>query len=315
MCGARGCCGLIRRQVVVQVLPRQGRARPRRRPAGRHHLARGHRRRGPGAHRGRHRRLAVRVPGGADRGGRRRRGSRWRCSTSTNTSASRSPTRPASAATCASGSSTGSASSGATCSTARATWPGPRPAGAVSQAIAARPIDVAFVGIGENGHLAFNDPPADFTTEAAYLVVELDEACRRQQVGEGWFARLEEVPTRAISMSVRQILRAREILCIVPDRRKAEAVRATLHRRGDPAGAGLGPAQPPPRHPLPGPGLGGAAPSAERRRVGGSGRMKVELPGPVRPAGQRLRGGRLQRPATTPGGPGARPSPPCGPPG
>jgi glucosamine-6-phosphate deaminase len=99
---------------------------------------------------------------------------------------------------------------------------------AVSQAIAAQPIDVAFVGIGENGHLAFNDPPADFTTEAAYLIVELDEACRRQQVGEGWFARLEDVPTRAISMSVRQILRAREILCIVPDRRKADAVRDTL---------------------------------------------------------------------------------------
>jgi glucosamine-6-phosphate deaminase len=99
---------------------------------------------------------------------------------------------------------------------------------AVSQAIARAPIDVAFVGIGENGHLAFNDPPADFATEAAYLVVELDEACRRQQVGEGWFARLEEVPTRALSMSVRQILRAREILCIVPDRRKAEAVRACL---------------------------------------------------------------------------------------
>jgi glucosamine-6-phosphate deaminase len=99
---------------------------------------------------------------------------------------------------------------------------------AVSQAIARAPIDVAFVGIGENGHLAFNDPPADFVTEAPYLVVELDEACRRQQVGEGWFARLEEVPARALSMSVRQILRAREILCIVPDRRKAEAVRACL---------------------------------------------------------------------------------------
>jgi glucosamine-6-phosphate deaminase len=99
---------------------------------------------------------------------------------------------------------------------------------AVSQAIARAPIDVAFVGIGENGHLAFNDPPADFGTEAPYLVVELDEACRQQQVGEGWFARLDEVPTRAISMSVRQILRAREILCVVPDRRKAEAVRACL---------------------------------------------------------------------------------------
>jgi glucosamine-6-phosphate deaminase len=94
--------------------------------------------------------------------------------------------------------------------------------------LAERPVDVAFVGIGENGHLAFNDPPADFTAEEPYLVVELDEACRRQQLGEGWFASLAEVPRRAISMSVRQILKAREILCIVPDARKAEAVRDCL---------------------------------------------------------------------------------------
>jgi glucosamine-6-phosphate deaminase len=98
----------------------------------------------------------------------------------------------------------------------------------VSREIADAPIDVAFVGIGENGHLAFNDPPADFQTEAPYLVVALDEACRRQQVGEGWFRSLAEVPTRAISMSIRQILRSREILCIVPERRKAEAVKACL---------------------------------------------------------------------------------------
>jgi glucosamine-6-phosphate deaminase len=94
--------------------------------------------------------------------------------------------------------------------------------------IGAAPIDVAFVGIGENGHLAFNDPPADFQTEAPYLVVELDEACRRQQVGEGWFARVDDVPRRALSMSVRQILKAGEILCIVPDQRKAAAVAASL---------------------------------------------------------------------------------------
>jgi glucosamine-6-phosphate deaminase len=86
------------------------------------------------------------------------------------------------------------------------------------------PIDVAFVGIGENGHLAFNDPPADFETGKPYLVVRLDEACRRQQMGEGWFASLEDVPLQAISMSVRQILKSREILCIVPDARKAQAV-------------------------------------------------------------------------------------------
>ena len=94
------------------------------------------------------------------------------------------------------------------------------------RAISAAPIDVAFVGIGENGHLAFNDPPADFETREPYLVVTLDEACRRQQVGEGWFASLEDVPTLAISMSCRQILASTEILVIVPDARKADAVRA-----------------------------------------------------------------------------------------
>jgi glucosamine-6-phosphate deaminase len=86
-------------------------------------------------------------------------------------------------------------------------------------------IDIAFVGIGENGHLAFNDPPADFESEAAYLIVQLDEACRRQQVGEGWFADISEVPQKAISMSVRQVLKAREILAVVPDARKANAVK------------------------------------------------------------------------------------------
>ena len=89
-------------------------------------------------------------------------------------------------------------------------------------------IDAAFVGIGENGHLAFNDPPADFETEEPYLVVRLDEACRRQQLGEGWFARLEDVPERAISMSIRQIMKARRIVCVVPDARKAKAVRECL---------------------------------------------------------------------------------------
>lgn len=89
-------------------------------------------------------------------------------------------------------------------------------------------IDLALVGIGENGHLAFNDPPADFDTEEPYLVVELDEPCRMQQVGEGWFESLATVPTHAISMSVRQIMKAAKIYCSVPDERKAEAVRATL---------------------------------------------------------------------------------------
>jgi len=96
----------------------------------------------------------------------------------------------------------------------------------VGSELAAAPVDVAFVGIGENGHLAFNDPPADFETDAPYLVVELDEACRRQQVGEGWFKDLASVPRQAITMSMRQILKSKKILCIVPDARKANAVRS-----------------------------------------------------------------------------------------
>jgi len=90
------------------------------------------------------------------------------------------------------------------------------------------PVDVAFVGIGENGHLAFNDPPADFETEEPYLVVDLDDACRRQQLGEGWFPSLDDVPRQAISMSIRQIMKSRSIVCSVPDERKAEAVRNTV---------------------------------------------------------------------------------------
>jgi glucosamine-6-phosphate deaminase len=87
------------------------------------------------------------------------------------------------------------------------------------------PIDVAFVGIGENGHLAFNDPPADFDTKEPYLVVNLDDACRRQQLGEGWFPTFDDVPKQAISMSVRQIMKSAAIICTVPDARKADAVR------------------------------------------------------------------------------------------
>jgi glucosamine-6-phosphate deaminase len=90
------------------------------------------------------------------------------------------------------------------------------------------PVDIAFAGIGENGHLAFNDPPADFETQEPFLIVELDEACRRQQVGEGWFANISEVPRQAISMSVHQILQAREIIAVVPDARKAQAVKLCI---------------------------------------------------------------------------------------
>ncbi len=98
----------------------------------------------------------------------------------------------------------------------------------VGAIIRQRSIDVAFVGIGENGHLAFNDPPADFETDDPFLVVELDEACRQQQAGEGWFATLEDVPRQAISMSVRQIMMSKSIICTVPDERKAEAVQRAV---------------------------------------------------------------------------------------
>jgi glucosamine-6-phosphate deaminase len=100
--------------------------------------------------------------------------------------------------------------------------------GEVGKALTAAPIDIAFLGIGENGHIAFNDPPADFETEEPFLVVNLDLACRRQQVGEGWYKDLSEVPKQAISMSVRQILKARDILAVVPDSRKAQAVKASF---------------------------------------------------------------------------------------
>jgi glucosamine-6-phosphate deaminase len=86
-------------------------------------------------------------------------------------------------------------------------------------------IDVAFVGIGENGHLAFNDPPADFDTKKSYLVVELNDACRKQQLDEGWFKSFDEVPKRAISMSIEQIMKSKNIICTVPDSRKAQAVK------------------------------------------------------------------------------------------
>lgn len=100
--------------------------------------------------------------------------------------------------------------------------------------ISKHPVDVALVGIGENGHLAFNDPPADFDTEAPYLVVNLDRACRMQQLNEGWFNSLEEVPHQAISMSIKQILKSNHIICSIPDERKAQAVRNCLENEVSP---------------------------------------------------------------------------------
>jgi len=98
----------------------------------------------------------------------------------------------------------------------------------VGEQLAAAPVDIAFLGIGENGHIAFNDPPADFQIADPYILVDLDEACRRQQVGEGWFAEISQVPKQAISMSVQQMLKANEISVVVPDTRKAKAVKACL---------------------------------------------------------------------------------------
>ena len=97
-----------------------------------------------------------------------------------------------------------------------------------SHQITSGEVDLAVLGIGENGHLAFNDPPADFTSDDAYLVVSLDAACRQQQVSEGWFLSIRDVPRTAITMSIQQILQAREIVVVVPDERKANAVAATL---------------------------------------------------------------------------------------
>ena len=89
-------------------------------------------------------------------------------------------------------------------------------------------IDIAFIGIGENGHIAFNDPPADFKIKEPYIIVDLDEQCRNQQVYEGWFRSIKDVPKKAISMSIQEILRAKNIICVCPDERKSEAVRNCL---------------------------------------------------------------------------------------
>jgi glucosamine-6-phosphate deaminase len=104
----------------------------------------------------------------------------------------------------------------------------------LGEIISRHPIDVAFVGIGENGHLAFNDPPADFETDEPYIVVNLDDDCRRQQLGEGWFPTFDDVPKQAISMSIKQIMKSKHIICSVPDERKAEAVKNTVKTEVNP---------------------------------------------------------------------------------
>jgi glucosamine-6-phosphate deaminase len=102
---------------------------------------------------------------------------------------------------------------------------------ALTVALREEPIDVAFIGIGENGHIAFNDPPADFDTKEAYIVVNLDDDCKRQQVNEGWFPAIGDVPSRAVSMTVHQIMQSKTIVCTVPGICKARAVKATLEAK------------------------------------------------------------------------------------
>lgn len=104
----------------------------------------------------------------------------------------------------------------------------------LAEKISQHPIDAALVGIGENGHLAFNDPPANFETDAPYIVVDLDGPCRAQQMNEGWFKSLEEVPLQAISMSIQQIMKSKHVICSVPDERKAKAVKDCLENEVSP---------------------------------------------------------------------------------
>lgn len=101
----------------------------------------------------------------------------------------------------------------------------------VTQQIRKQPIDIGLIGIGENAHIAFNDPPADFDTDEAYIVVNLDDRCKQQQVGEGWFASLDEVPKQAVSMTVKQIMACEEIVSCVPHAVKAAAIKATLSEK------------------------------------------------------------------------------------
>lgn len=98
----------------------------------------------------------------------------------------------------------------------------------LTEEIRRAPVDLALIGIGENGHIAFNDPPADFDTREAFIVVDLDERCKEQQVGEGWFPIVDDVPKQAITMTCHEILRSKAIVSCVPYKVKAEAIKSTL---------------------------------------------------------------------------------------
>jgi len=104
----------------------------------------------------------------------------------------------------------------------------------LDEEISKAPIDLALIGIGENAHIAFNDPPADFDVESSYIVVDLNDACKNQQVGEGWFAELGDVPKQAISMTVKQIMKSKHIVSCVPRKSKAKAIGLTFHNAVDP---------------------------------------------------------------------------------
>ncbi|MBA2124144.1 glucosamine-6-phosphate deaminase [bacterium Unc6] len=104
----------------------------------------------------------------------------------------------------------------------------------LGEIIKKHPVDVAFIGIGENGHIAFNDPPADFKTKKPYIVVQLDKKCKIQQYKEGWFKTIQDVPGRAISMSVQHILKSKTIICCAPDKRKAEVIRSAIKEKISP---------------------------------------------------------------------------------
>ena len=99
----------------------------------------------------------------------------------------------------------------------------------LTEEITKEPVDIGLIGIGENGHIAFNDPPADFDTKQSYIVVTLNERCKKQQMGEGWFATIDDVPKQAVSMTAHQIMKCKKIVSCVPYAVKAEAIEKTLH--------------------------------------------------------------------------------------
>ena len=99
----------------------------------------------------------------------------------------------------------------------------------LTEEITKEPVDFGLIGIGENGHIAFNDPPADFDTKQSYIVVTLNERCKKQQMGEGWFATIDDVPKQAVSMTAHQIMQCKKIVSCVPYAVKAEAIEKTLH--------------------------------------------------------------------------------------